>query len=583
MQREELEALRAHADIVDVIGHYLPLQRKGKVYKALCPFHDDHDPSMQIRPDRQIYKCFVCGNGGDVFSFVQNYEKISFPEAIQRVAELTGFTLQESPVSQSAPRDPQIEILHTILQETIRYCSYELMSESAQAQRTYLSDRGLSDDVLKTFEIGYNPEGDALYAFLKAKGYSEKDMVRANVIRITQAGIHDVFAGRILFPIHDRNGDPIGFSARTLDPSNPAKYVNTTETELFTKGHIVYNYHRARLAARRAGRVYVCEGVTDVIAFWRAGVENAVCTLGTACTDEQIRLLKRIAAKVVFCYDGDRAGQAATVRAGKMARAAGCDIAVVSNDTGLDPDEILKKNGKEGLQNLLKMENSWMEFYLKYLQKETNLSNFTEKKEFAEKAMAEIQTLSDEMERNYFADEVWRLTGIRTGSYIQQPSYREKAAPRTPVRTVPNGTQTAEETILRSMFQDPSAVSIFENDLGYLLDPVFQETAMMIVDEVHARRVCDPKALMAATDSQPVRDCIASIVTADSYDEPYSESVLNGAIRKVKMTVLRRRKEEYRKQLGGTLNDESRRLIEQKYEKCVKELRRYIDEEKRNS
>ena len=166
MQREELEALRAHADIVDVIGHYLPLQRKGKVYKALCPFHDDHDPSMQIRPDRQIYKCFVCGNGGDVFSFVQNYEKIAFPEAIQRVAELTGFTLQESPVAQSAPRDPQIEILHTILQETIRYCSYELMSESAQAQRTYLSDRGLSDDVLKTFEIGYNPEGDALYLLI---------------------------------------------------------------------------------------------------------------------------------------------------------------------------------------------------------------------------------------------------------------------------------------------------------------------------------------------------------------------------------------------------------------------------------
>ena len=582
MQREELEALRAHADIVDVIGHYLPLHRQGRIYKALCPFHDDHDPSMQIRPDRQIYKCFVCGNGGDVFSFVQNYEKITFPESIQRVAELTGFTLSENPAANAAPRDPEKEKLYAILRETIRYCSYQLMSTAGEAQRTYLADRGLNDDVLKTFDIGFNPEGDVLYAFLKAKGYSEKDMVRANVIRVTQGGIHDVFAGRILFPIHDRNGDPIGFSARTLDPSNPAKYVNTTETELFTKGHIVYNYHRARTAARRAGRIYVCEGVTDVIAFWRAGVENAVCTLGTACTEEQVQLLKRIAARVVFCYDGDRAGQSATVRAGQMARAAGCEIAVVSNDTGLDPDEIVKKDGKEGLQNLLKQEVSWMEFYLKFLQKETNLANFTEKKEFAQKAMEEIRKLPDEIERNYFADEVYRLTGIRTGTYTRTSEPRRR--PDRPVQQrLPDGERMAEETILRCMMQEPAAAAVFENDLGYLLDPVCQEAAMIIVDEVHSHRSCDPAALLALTDSQSIRDRISAIVSSDSWEEPYSESVLNGAIRKVKMTVLRRRKEEYRKQLGGTLNEESRKLIEKKYENCVKELRRYIDEEKRNS
>ena len=581
MQREELEALRTHADIVDVIGHYLPLQRQGKVYKALCPFHDDHDPSMQIRPDRQMYKCFVCGSGGDVFSFVQNYEKITFPEAIRRVADLTGFTLSEAPAETKITRDPAKEILFDILKETIRYCMYQLNSTAGDAQKRYLTGRGLDDDVIRTFEIGYNPEGDALYAFLKAKGYSEKDMVRANVIRITAGGIHDVFAGRIMFPIHDQNGDPIGFSARTLDQQNPAKYVNTTETELFTKGNIVYNYHRARMAARRAGRVYVCEGVTDVIAFRRAGVENAVCTLGTACTDEQVRMLKRIAAKVVFCYDGDRAGQAATVKAGRMARRAGCDIAVVSNETGLDPDEIIRKDGKDALAALLKQEVSWMEFFLKYLQKNSNLANFTEKKEFAAKAMEEIRTLPDETEREYFSDEVYRLTGIRTaqrtGGTVVRPPVKPAVVP------VPDGTKLAEEEILRSMFQDPAAVRVFENDLGYLLDPVCQELAMMIVDETHARRSCDPSALMAITEDQKIRDRISAIVSSSAYDEPYSERVLNGAIRKVKMSVLQKRKEEYRRQLAGELNAESRRLIEKKYENCVKELRRYIDEEKRNN
>ena len=580
MQREELEALRAHADIVDVIGHYLPLHRQGKVYKALCPFHDDHDPSMQIRSDRQIYKCFVCGSGGDVFSFVQNYEKISFPEAIRRVAELTGFTLSEMPAEQRIPRDPEKEKLHGILRETIRYCSYQLMSASAQTQKQYLADRGLDEAVIRTFDIGYNPENDALYAFLKAKGCSEKDMVRANVVRVTSSGIHDVFAGRILFPIHDADGEPVGFSARTLDPQNPAKYVNTTETELFTKGNIVYNCHRARTAARRAGKVYVCEGVTDVIAFYRAGIENAVCTLGTACTDEQIRLLKRISAMVVFCYDGDKAGQAATMRAGKMARAAGCQIAVINNETGFDPDEILKKDGKEGLNALVKQEVSWMEFVLKYLERDLNPINFTEKKAFAEKAMEEIRTLSDEMERDYFTQEVYRITGI----HLKTDSGRPRRQRRQPVKQpVPDGERRAQEQILRSMFQDPSAVRIFEEDLGYLLDPTAQEIAMMIVDEVHTRRVCDPSALLATTDSQAIRNMVSDIVSSEDWDSGYSEDVLRGAIRKVKMSVLRKQKEDYRRQLAGTLNAESRQLIEKKYENCVKELRRYIDEEKRNN
>ena len=167
---------------------------------------------------------------------------------------------------------------------------------------------------------------------------------------------------------HDSLGNPIGFSARTMDPSQ-AKYINTNDTEVFRKGEIVYNYHRAKTAARRSGKVLVCEGVTDVIAFWKAGIENAVCTLGTSCTAAQIRLLKNIAPRTVFCYDGDDPGQAATYKAAKMARQAGIDVAIVLNETGLDPDEILRKDGAKGLQELAGKEISWMEFVLSYLRR----------------------------------------------------------------------------------------------------------------------------------------------------------------------------------------------------------------------
>ena len=325
ISQEDIDRVRSQADIVDVIGHYLQIQRKGRSYAAVCPFHDDHSPSLSISPDRQIYKCFVCGNGGNVFTFVQNYEKVSFPEAVGRVASLIGYPLSVQPDSYQKPKDPHKEALYAVLSETIRYTSYQMESSEGTAAREYMKKRVLDDSVLKTFEIGWHPGGDVLYRFLHAKGYEDRDLVSANVARSTPSGMHDVFSDRITFPIHDSHGNPIGFSARSMDPNNPSKYINTNETDIFVKGDIVYNAHRARTAARRAGFVLVCEGVTDVIAFWRAGVENAVCTLGTACTPKQISLLKGLAVRIVFCYDGDEAGQAATVRAVQLARKAGAE------------------------------------------------------------------------------------------------------------------------------------------------------------------------------------------------------------------------------------------------------------------
>ena len=381
ISEEEISELRSRADIVDVVGHYLQLHRKGKSYVALCPFHDDHSPSMSVSPERQIYKCFVCGAGGNVFSFVQNFEKVSYPEAVARVADLVGFELSEKPQAVQKTADPYRERLYGLMNETIRFTMYQINTAEASLEKKYLEDRGLDEEIRQKFEIGFNPGNDQLYKFLKAKGYEDSDMTACNVVRSSSSGVHDVFAQRITFPIHDPSGNPIGFSARTINPDNSSKYINTNDTVLFHKSDVVYNSHRARNEARRSGRIYVCEGVTDVIAFARAGMENAVCTLGTSCTESQIRQIKRLSMKVVFCYDGDEAGQSATMRAAKMARKEGCDVTVIDNRTGLDPDELIRSRGTEALKQMVSNEISWMEFVLAYLRKHTNMSNYLEKKE----------------------------------------------------------------------------------------------------------------------------------------------------------------------------------------------------------
>ena len=575
--QEEIDRVRSQADIVDVIGHYLQVQRKGRSYVAVCPFHDDHSPSLSISPDKQLYKCFVCGNGGNVFTFVQNYEKVSFPEAVGRVASLIGYDLSVQPDSYQKPKDPHKEALYAVLSETIRYTAYELSASQGNTARAYLEKRGMDEAAMKHFEMGWLPGGDVLYNFLHAKGYPDEDLVGANVARSTVSGMHDVFADRILFPIHDAYGNPVGFSARSMDKNAQSKYINTNETDIFTKGNIVYNAHRARTAARKAGAVIVCEGVTDVIAFWQAGVENVVCTLGTACTPNQIQVLKSLAPRIVFCYDGDEAGQAATLKAIQLARKANADVSAILNKTGKDPDEILRQNGAEALQKLAKQEEHWMEFTLAYYAERTNMDSYLEKKELVQKMQELIATMNDETDISYFTNRLADLTGFT----LQNTARKKEDTRKEPLKklTVPSGTKQAEEMILAMMMKAPSATVKFEEELGYLINPAHQELAMMIINQLHARGSADPQQLIDEAESQEIRDLIASLMSSDLYEMPYDEKVFEGAVRKVKISDLQTKANNYKEQLDAGLNEQAMAALLKNYTDCLNELRRYIDEE----
>ena len=402
-------------------------------------------------------------------------------------------------------------------------------------------------------------------------------MVDCNVVRMSESGLHDVFSSRITFPIHDYDGNPIGFSARSLDPNNPSKYVNTTETSIFEKGKIVYNAHRAKEIARREGKVYITEGVTDVIAFAKAGIDNCVCTLGTACTKEQLRLLKNMALKLVFCYDGDEAGQNATYKASKLARSLGCNVFVIKNHTGLDPDEIFHKEGEEGIKNLLKEEKNYIEFVMEYLKKQTNFDNYEEKKEYVKRVQAEINTLDDEFDRQQFTETLSQLTGFHLDYQRKEKPIKQDKL--TTISKPLDGSSEAEEQILTMMLASQEAVKYFKDELGYLNQPLHQELAMMIIDATKHGDEIDVAKLIDSTNNEQIRNIITKLVTNWMYQLPYDESAMKGAIRKVYIDAKTKQADAYQQQLSQPLNDESRSLILDEYKKCLVELRRYLDEE----
>ena len=584
LSEETINDIRRHADIVDVISHYIPIQRKGRAAKAVCPFHDDHDPSLSIAEDKQIYKCFVCGNGGNVFTFVQNYEKISFIESVYKVAELTNYPLELPKETFEVKVDSRKASLYKTMNDAIAFMKFQLQSISAKTYHEYLIKRGITKEIMDQFDIGFNGPSDQLRTFLKAKGHEDSAMLASNLIQLTQSGLHDVFYNRITFPIHDSLGNPIGFTARSLDPDAP-KYINTNETELYVKGHVVYNYHRAKMASRKLGKVYVTEGVMDVIAFAKAGIENVCATLGTACTKEQIRLLMQCSKTICFCYDGDKAGQSATAKAAKLAAQLGAHVEIVQNNTGLDPDEIIEKYGKQALIDMVKKTMTMMEFMFQWLKGQYNLDNYSDKKQFALRMKEEIEACNDDFDRQNFAHQLSLLTGFSLQALNMNAQHAEKPQPVVNRRhqkrlTTPlDGKTKAERQILVQMLSSKQATEIFKSQLGFLLNDVSQKCAMMIVDAYRRTSNCEVAELLDAAKEDEVKQMLLDISSDATLINNFDEEVLTGSIRRLKRAMQEERLQEINAKLREIRNPESIKALLDQRNELQKELRGYIDEE----
>ncbi|MBR5341112.1 MAG: DNA primase [Erysipelotrichaceae bacterium] len=571
LTEEVINDIRNSADIVDVIGHYIPLIKKGKGYSALCPFHDDHDPSLSISQDKQIYKCFVCGNGGNVFTFVSNYKKISFPEAVGEVAALIGKPIQ---IDTAPKKVSKYQRYYDLLSAMIAYSTYLLSaSKAGEEAMNYLINRGLEKDVIEFFNIGLNPDGNRIYEYLKNHGFTDEDMLKAGVCRMLDNGMADVFYNRIIFPIHDKEGNPIAFTARDYRGVSDSKYINSADNIIYTKGDHLYNYHRAKEAARKAGYIIICEGVMDVIAYYRAGKQNVVATLGTACTRNQIELIKSLNKKVVLSYDGDNAGQAANLKIGELLMDAGEEVYVIDNNTKLDPDEIINQYGKNALRDLEAKQISYIDFVMGYYRKIYNLDNYEDRKKMTIRVSALIEKLPDQYDRDNYFNELYELTKIRkrASQEANKIGYNKKTAD---VSFSIDGLTKAEYLIIAQIAMSKKALDIYQRKLGYLLDPNDQKLAMLIIDDYRKHEKCSLSRIYDETDDENVKNLITNLALIETLPAEYDENSLDGAIGKIKMEIKRRKMADLKEKIDSISTVDPNKADEylREYEKLIKEL-----------
>lgn len=401
-----VEEVRLKNDIVDVISGYVKLQKKGSSYFGLCPFHNEKSPSFSVSRQKQMYYCFGCGAGGNVFTFVMEYENYSFVEALKMLAERVGVELPEMEYSKEAKE--KADLKNTLLEVNklaAKYFYAQLKAEQGKIAHNYLTKRGLSEDTITAFGLGYsNKYSDDLYRYLKMKGYSDTILSKAGLISVDERnGIYDKFWNRVMFPIMDVNNRVIGFGGRVMGDAKP-KYLNSPETEIFDKSRNLYGLNRARTS--RKPYFLICEGYMDVIALHQAGFTNAVASLGTALTTGHAALIKRYVNEVFLTYDSDEAGTKAALRAIPILREAGISAKIIRMEPYKDPDEFIKNLGAEAFEERIQKARNGFMFSLEVLEKDFDMNSPEGKTAFMKEAAKKLNTFEEEIERNNYIEAV---------------------------------------------------------------------------------------------------------------------------------------------------------------------------------
>lgn len=410
-----IERVRAGNNIEDVISGYVRLQRKGTSYMGLCPFHNEKTPSFSVHPARQTYHCFGCGASGDVFNFLMEYEKLSFKEAVRTLAVRAGIEIPTEDVSEEKKKEiSEKSRLFDIQKEAAKFYLFKLRTPEGRIASEYLKNRGLSDETIKSFALGYSGrDGSGLYQYLKEKGYTDALLKESGLFTWDEKRntMSEKFWNRVMFPIMDINRKVIGFGGRVFGDAKP-KYLNSPETKLFDKSRNLYGLYAAR--ASRQKNIIICEGYMDVISLHQAGFTNAVASLGTALTSQQAALLHRYTKEVLLMYDSDEAGIKAALRGIPLLRNAGLSSRVVNLKPYKDPDELLKAKGHDELAGRIERAENGFMFELRILYDGYDMRDPQNASEFYHKAAEKLMTFADEIERNSYIEVVSRTYNIQT-------------------------------------------------------------------------------------------------------------------------------------------------------------------------
>ncbi|TAH71183.1 MAG: DNA primase [Anaerolineaceae bacterium] len=409
---DTVEEVRIRSDIVSIIGSYIRLKKTGSNHMGLCPFHNEKTPSFSVSQSKQMYHCFGCGVGGNVYTFIMEYENYTFVEALKFLAERAGINLPEQEYSAREKRQYDLKNrLMDINKEAAKYYYYQLKSDRGQASREYLQGRGFDQETIKAFGIGFaNRYSDDLYQYLKKLGYEDELLKQSGLVSFDEVrGGHDKFWDRIMFPIMDANNRVVGFGGRVMGDGMP-KYLNSPETVIFDKSKILYGLNRARRS--RESYFLICEGYLDVMALHQAGFTNAVAALGTAFTDSHANLLKRYTKEVLLTFDSDGAGTAAALRAIPILRDAGISVKVINMEPYKDPDDFIKYLGAEEYKVRIDEARNSFFFEIDTLQKNYNMEDPEDKTKFFNEIAKKLLYFSEQLERNFYLDAVAKTYNI---------------------------------------------------------------------------------------------------------------------------------------------------------------------------
>ena len=558
---EVIEEVRSSNNIVDIIGGYVRLQKKGSSYFGLCPFHNEKSPSFSVSPNKQMYYCFGCGAGGNVFTFILEYENQTFPEAVKILADRAGIALPEAELTEEQKRERnKRQLLLEINKTAANYFYYQLNGDQGQQAREYLENRRLSKETQIHFGLGYASKySNDLYLYLKKKGYQDQILKETGLLTYDEKrGAHDKFWNRVMFPIMDVNNRVIGFGGRVMGDGTP-KYLNSPETMLFDKSRNLYGLNYARTS--RKPYMIICEGYMDVIAMHQAGFTNAVASLGTAFTAQHSVLLKRYTQEVRLAYDSDGAGQKAALRAIPILKSAGINVRVIHMDPYKDPDEFIKNLGTEAFQERIDAAESSFMFEISVLEKNYKQSDPEGRASFMKAMARRLLEFPQELERNIYIDAIAGRYGIaseelkrmvnsfgasmsreQVEAAIYQQQEREEMPAKKRVEKE-DSVLTAQKFFLTWLIEEPS---IYDKTKDYIneddfVEPLYHHVAALVFEELRATGQVMPARILNQFEDVEEQKTAASLFNTrlKTDDDPaVREKALNETVKRIKKNSL---------------------------------------------
>ncbi len=472
--------IRSRTDIIEVVSRYVNLTKKGKNYIGVCPFHDDHSPSMSVSPEKQIFTCFSCGTSGNVFNFVANFEHISFIQAVMLLGEKLGYNLSNS--NALIKKDDYFEIYNL----ANKFYQNSLNTSLGKNAIDYLKQRNIDKETIKKFGIGLSVQKLSLTDYLKNKKY---DINKLMDIGLTNDNGNDIFINRIMFPIYDLSGNTIAFSGRIYNTKDTSKYVNTKETEKFKKGKILYNYHIAKEHLKKNDTVIIVEGQMDVIRASTIGINNVVATMGTAITKEHKAIIKNMTKRVILCFDGDAAGEKATTSAIAMLEDTDLDIKIVRLPNNMDPDEYILKEGKSGFCSQLDAAYNLIDYKMELLKKNKDFTDIKDISSFVSSAIKELVNEKDSIIIELNLKKIATSFGIDYNTilerYNEYKKDKKEVKKKLDVKKSYNRYSQAERNLIYYMLKDVTVLKMVERKVGYFPTKSIRELSNEIIYYFH--------------------------------------------------------------------------------------------------